>query len=133
LASFYSPEAGIFFVSIVMQGACISFIFCLLRPGELLMAFFSSWLAHNRRKYINEGESWRRSEGFVFLYGYYYSYQIVMFAIISVFSTTVPLISICGILFFTLRLLVDSLNILTVNKKEIDSSMFMFSKILNSF
>jgi hypothetical protein len=45
----------------------------LVRPGEIATAFLSPWMAHYRRKYINDSQAWRRREGMVFLYGFYYA------------------------------------------------------------
>jgi Calcium-dependent channel, 7TM region, putative phosphate len=101
-----------------------------VRPGEIVMAFFSPWLAHYRRKYINDSQPWRRREGMVFLYGFYYAQQLAIFSIVLVFASFVPIISITGFMFFCMRHIVDSYNLLTVNRKEIDSSTKMFQKIL---
>ena len=69
----------------------------------------------------------------VFLYGYYYAQHLIIVSIVLVFASTVPMVCIAGLLFFGLRHLVDSYNLLTVNKKEIDSSSNMFRKILLNF
>ena len=66
----------------------------------------------------------------VFLYGFYYAHDLAIFTIIIVFASFVPLISLTGFLFFGLRHLIDAYNLLTVNRKEIDSSRQMFQKIL---
>ena len=47
-----------------------------------------------------------------------------------VFATFVPIISIAGFVFLGMRHIVDSYNLLTVNRKEIDSSTKMFQNIL---
>lgn len=73
LSQFYTNDSGVFFVSMLLQNACLSFCINLVRPGELTYAFFSPWLAHYRRKYINDSQAWRRKEGQVFLYGFYYA------------------------------------------------------------
>ena len=114
----------------VLQNACLSMCINLVRPGEIAMAFFSPWLAHYRRKYLNDMQPWRRREGMVFLYGYYYAQELAIFSIVLVFASHIPVISICGFLFFATRHLLDSYNLLTVNRKEIDSSTKMFQKIL---
>lgn len=54
LAQFYREVHGAFFVSLIIQNACLSMCINLVRPGEIVPAFFSPWLAHNRRKYIND-------------------------------------------------------------------------------
>ena len=66
----------------------------------------------------------------VFLYGFYYAQHLAIFSIVIVFASFVPIISITGCLFFCLRHIIDSYNLLTVNRKEIDSSNKMFQKIL---
>lgn len=47
-----------------------------------------------------------------------------------VFASTVPLAAFAGVLFFGVRHLIDSYNLLTNNRKEIDSSSRVFQKIL---
>jgi hypothetical protein len=66
----------------------------------------------------------------VFLYGFYYAQELAVLTIIIVFASFVPIISITGFIFFSMRHLIDSYNLLTVNRKEIDSSTQMFQKIL---
>lgn len=53
-AQFYSTDSGVFFVSMLFQNACLSLCTNLVRPGEISIAFFSPWLAHYRRKYLND-------------------------------------------------------------------------------
>ena len=50
-----------------------------------------------------------------------------------IFASTVPMIAFAGVLFFGLRHVCDAYNLLTVNRKEIDSSCKMFQKILLNF
>ena len=131
LGQFYmNKDSGVFFASLIIQNACLSLCINLIRPGEIVTAFFSPWLAHYRRKYINDSFPWRRREGMVFLYGFYYAQELAIFTIIIVFASFVPIISLTGFLFFGFRHLIDSYNLLTVNRKEIDSSRQMFQKIL---
>lgn len=52
---------------------------------------------------------------------------------ILVFATSVPMIVIAGFLFFGMRHVIDSYNLLTVNRKDIDSSSSMFRKVLLTF
>jgi len=66
----------------------------------------------------------------VFLYGYFYAQNIVIFSIVIVFAATVPLITITGLLFFSMKHIVDSFNLLTVNRKETESSPKVFRHIL---
>jgi hypothetical protein len=69
----------------------------------------------------------------VFLYGYYYAQHLIIFTIVIVFASTIPMICVAGVLFFGMRHMIDGYNLLTVNKKEMDSSSSMFRKILLNF
>ncbi|CDW80986.1 transmembrane protein 63c [Stylonychia lemnae] len=130
LSQFYSTDSGVFFVSMLIQNACLSLCTNLVRSGDIGSAFFSPWLSHYRRKYINDAQVWRRREFMVFQYGFYYAQHLVIFAIILVFASTVPMTAVGGILFFGMRHIIDSYNLLTLNRKEIDSSCKVFQKIL---
>ena len=132
-SQFYMTDTGVFFVSMLVQNACLSLCTNLVRMGEIGTAFFSAWLAHHRRKYINDAQAWRRREGMVFLYGFYYAQHLIIFGIVVVFASTVPIISVAGFLFYGMRHIIDSYNLLTVNRKEIDSSCKLFQKVLLNF
>jgi hypothetical protein len=69
----------------------------------------------------------------VFLYGYNYALHLVVITMVMVFASSVPMILIAASLFFGIRHTIDSYNLLTINKKEIDSSSNMFRKILMNF
>jgi hypothetical protein len=71
---------------------------------------------------MNDSQPWRRKEGFVFLYGYYAALQLVIFSIVIVYACFIPLVAVAGLLFFLLRHAADGYCLLTVNRKEIDSS-----------
>lgn len=71
---------------------------------------------------MNDSQPWRRNEAFVFLYGYYGALQLVIFSIVVVYACLVPLVAVAGLLFFLLRHASDGFSLLTVNRKEIDSS-----------
>ena len=117
----------------LVQTGCLTVCANLLRPADLSYSFLSPWLAHYKRKFMNDHAAWRRSEAYVFYYGYYYAVEICIYAIVIVYASTVPLVAIAGMLYFMLRHLVDGLNLLTFNKKEIDSSSSLFSKIIVLF
>lgn len=58
----------------------------------------------------------------MFLYGYYAALQLVIFSIVIVYACFIPLVAVAGLLFFLLRHAADGYCLLTVNRKEIDSS-----------
>lgn len=102
----------------------------LIRPGDIADAFFSPWLAHIRRKYLNDSEPWRRHHGYVFMYGYFSATILTIFSIVVCFAPTVPMVSIVAIPYLVIKHYVDCFNLLTVNKKEIESSGAIFRKLL---
>jgi hypothetical protein len=123
-------KKGHFFVTLILQSGCISSGFYLLRWDEIYSCYISAWLAHHKRKYINDSEPWRRREFQVFPFGYFYSQMITVFTIVLVFSTTVPLVTFAGLFYFSVRHIVDSFNLLTVHMNEINSSAGLVPFIL---
>jgi len=66
LGDFYISNSGIFFVSILIQQACLSSSFYLLNIQDILFSYFSPWLALEKRKIFNDSAQWRRKENFCF-------------------------------------------------------------------
>ena len=62
-----------------------------------------------------------RQEGNNFYYGYFYAQLMAIFSICVFFSVTVPLVSVATAFFCLLKHWSDCLNLLNVNRKEIDS------------
>jgi len=125
-----SNSNGLFFVAIILQSTFVTAFIGLVRPGDIVDAFFSPWLAHIRRKYLNDSEPWRRHQSYVFMYGYLSAVVLTIFSIVICFAPTVPMVSIVAIPYFVIRHLVDCFNLLTVNKKELESSGKLFQRML---
>ena len=121
LSEFYMGENGMFFVSLILQTAVYTSTFYLLQIGDLSYSYFSPWLANMRRKVYQDYEPWLRQEQNNFYYGYFYAQTLTVFAICIFFSATIPLVTLATAVFCLLRHLVDCLNLLNVNRKEIDS------------
>lgn len=51
-----------FFVSLMIQQACLSSAFYLLNFTDLTNSYFSPWLAYNKRKLFQDKEPWLRKE-----------------------------------------------------------------------
>ncbi len=118
----YISDTGTFFVILLVQCACFTAMANLVRFGDIVSNYGSPWLAHYQRKYLNDSEPWRREETYIFSYGYQYAYHLTIFAIVILFSTTVPLLTVAGALFFGLLHIVDAYRILTIHLKEMESS-----------
>jgi hypothetical protein len=71
--SFYLSNNGIFFVSMILQQAAFSSLYYGLNITDIALAFFSPWLAHEKRKIFQDQAPWRRKESYVFMYGYNYA------------------------------------------------------------
>lgn len=65
-----------------------------------------------------------------FQYGYFYAQMMTIFAIILIYSTTVPIITLMGALYIFLKHGVDSFNILTMHRKELESKSEMLDNVL---
>ena len=109
LGDFYIANSGIFFVSILIQQSCLSSANYLLNLSDIVFAYFSPWLALEKRKIFNDSAPWRRHEDLVFQYGFFYAQMMTVFSISLFFSSTVPLVTIAGCFFFFMRHLVDCL------------------------
>jgi hypothetical protein len=73
LGDFYIANSGIFFVSILIQQSCLSSANYLLNLSDIFFAYFSPWLALEKRKIFNDSAPWRRQEDRVFQYGFFYA------------------------------------------------------------
>ncbi len=122
LGDMYISDSGTFFVVLLIQCACFSAMGSLIRFGEIVANYCSPWLAHFQRKYLNDSAPWRRQEDYVFPYGFFYAYYLTIFTIVLIFSTTVPLITVAGAIFFGVVHVLDGYRILTVHLKEMESS-----------
>lgn len=60
LSDFYIANSGIFFVSILIQQACLSSAFYLNNGAEIYFSYFSPWIATERRKILNDSAPWRK-------------------------------------------------------------------------
>ena len=116
-------------MTLLLQSATCSTIFYMLRGNEIINNYFSAWLAHYRRKYMNDQEPWRRNERVIFSYGTFYAQILAVFAITIVFSSTIPLITFAGAFFFGTKHYVDGFNLLTVHLKEMESSTGLVKSI----
>jgi hypothetical protein len=93
-----------------------------LNITDIVLAYLSPWLAHEKRKIFQDQAPWRRKEEYVFMYGYNYAQMLSIFAITIFLSSTVPLISVAALFYCICRHVTDAVNLLTVYRKEIDSS-----------
>jgi hypothetical protein len=50
LAEFYLGNNGVFFVSLIVQQACLSSAYYLLNMNDIFNSYMSPWLAHMKRK-----------------------------------------------------------------------------------
>lgn len=130
LGEIYYSDSGFFYVALIIQQGCLSASFYVLRLNDLISSYFSPWLADYKRKYMSDSMPWRRPAHQTFQYGYFYAQMMTIFAIILVYSSTVPIITLVGALYLFLKHGVDSFNLLTMHRKELESKSEMFDYIL---
>lgn len=131
LGQMHLADSGAFFVNLLLQKSCFSSIFYLLRVPEVLSNYGSMWIAYSIREDLNSHDKWRRQEGQVFQYGYFYSLMLTGFAIIMTFCSTVPLVIPAGCWFFIIKHFVDGLALMTVHRKEIESEGRLLKSVIN--
>eukprot|EP00941_MAST-03F_sp_MAST-3F-sp1_P000370 g370.t1 len=108
--------SGAYFVIYVIHRAHLTNLMSLLRIPERV--YF--WFARNYA--VTATEKKVASENWPFECGQQYSLQLEVLAICVVFSTTVPFILPCGLLFFVYKYFVDKYNLLYVWQAEVKSS-----------
>ena len=132
LGDFYIANSGIFFVSILIQQACLSSSFYLMNAVDVFFAYFSPWLALEKRKIFTDSAHWRRQESLCFQYGFFYAQMMTVFAIALLFSSTVPIVTLAACLFMGLRHIVDCFQLLTFFRREVDSSGKLITTVTNT-
>jgi hypothetical protein len=130
IREFTMINSSSFFVNLIIQYGVFTALFYFLRCGELMMNYISPWLVDYRRKYMNGSQQWRRKPEHIFQYGYFYSQMTTIFTISILYSSTAPMVIFSGCIFFGIRNVTDSYNLLTIHRKEIESKLSIFHKIL---
>ncbi|CAI2383929.1 unnamed protein product [Moneuplotes crassus] len=119
-----------FFGKLITQLSIFGSIFYLLRLGDLINGYLSPYYCTYIRDKFNSDQGWRRNPEAVFQYGYFYSQIVTAFTIIVLFSSTAPVIALLGSMFYYLKLLVDSHLLISVHKKEMDSSVYLYKRVI---
>ena len=122
LGEIHLADSGSIFVNLLLQKACFSSIFYLIRGNEISASYGSVALAHYIREDLNAKDKWRRKDIQIFQYGYFYALMIAATAIVMTFCSTVPLVIIAGGWFFVIKHCVDGYNLFFVHKIEVDST-----------
>jgi Calcium-dependent channel, 7TM region, putative phosphate len=86
LKDFYFTNAGNFFIIFLLQNAAISGAYHLMRMGEIMNSFGSSWIAFYKRHYLQDNERWRKKESDIFQYGYFYAQMLTAYTITLSYS-----------------------------------------------
>lgn len=130
LKTFYLHDTGSLFVILLVQAGTFSFTCYLLRIPELLLNYFDRRLVCEKRNFRLKAKKFLVDESENFQFGYFYANTVIFLIIVLVFSTTVPLISLSGVFFLILRLVCDSLELITAHRKEIESGRKIINKVI---
>jgi len=71
---------------VLLQSGAFSALSSLIRTGEIINSFGSSWLAYYSRNYLNDLEKWRKKEADVFSYGFLSAQIIIAFTIVVTYA-----------------------------------------------
>jgi len=134
--TFYLQDTGSIFILLLIEAGVFSFTFYLLRIGELATGYFNRKIVIEKRKSKDvanqEGEVIFKNEKIFFQFGYFYANSVVFILIILVFCTTVPAISLSGMIYFFLKVCVDGLELISNHRKELDSDGKIISRVIKS-
>ena len=131
--TFYLNDTGSAFILLLMEAGVFAFSFYLLRIGELANSNFNRKLVIEKRKSkdeVSNREVIFKNERILFQFGYFYANAIVYILIILVFSTTVPAISLSGLIYFLLKISVDGLELISNHRKEMDSDGKIIGRVI---
>lgn len=120
-----------FFTNLIVQLGVFGGLFYLLRIGEVIMCNFSPAMSNYIRNKFTTTQSWRRRPDMSFQYGYFYSQIATVFTIVILFSSTAPIIALVGAGFYIIRNIIDAHLLMSVHKKEIDSGVKFFQRIIS--
>jgi len=130
LKTFYLKDTGSLFIILLIQAGTFSFTFYLLRLSDLILNFFDRKVVCEKREARLKWKNWLRDETDNFQFGYFYSNMVIYLIVVLVFSTTVPAVSLSGSVFFLLRLICDSYELISAHRKEMDSGGALIHKVV---
>lgn len=99
---------------------------------EIAWSYFLPALTFEKRKIYNDSAPWRRHEQNGFLFGYFNAQILTIFLICIFYAPSLPMVSIAAFIFVYLRHMVDSYNLLTFYRREIESSGKIIDYITNT-
>lgn len=120
-----------FYANLLIQSAVFGGVFYLLRIGEVINFKLSPSFTNYIRTKFTTNQAWRRRPEYVFQYGYFYSQIVTIFTIIILFSSTAPVIALVGAFYYFVRTTIDSHLLMSVHKKEMDSGVTFYQRILS--
>lgn len=103
----FLPDSGAFFVNYVITSALIGCGLELMRIPELLWYLIQACLSKSKA----ETPAIRRAVTYEFMYGEQYARLLLMFALVTMFSISCPLITPFGCIYFGLKHFVDRHNL----------------------
>lgn len=132
LGELFIPKSGEFFIILLIEQGVLSAIFYALQIPEIAWAYFLPALAFEQRKIYNDSAPWRRHEQNGFMFGYFNAQMLTIFLICIFYAPSLPMISIASFIFVYMRHMVDSYNLLTFYRREIESSGKIIDYITNT-
>lgn len=132
LGELFIPKSGEFFIILLIEQGVFSFIFYALQIPEIAWSYFIPALAFERRKIYNDSAPWRRHEQNGFMFGYFNAQILTIFLICIFYAPSLPMVSIAAFIFVYMRHMVDSYNLLTFYRREIESSGKIADYITNT-
>jgi len=131
LETFYLKNTGSLFVILLIQSGIFSFTLYTLQLPDLFLNFFSRKMVMAWREERVNQEIWRKDETDNFQFGYFYANMVVFLIIVLVFSTTVPVISVSGLIFFLCRGVCDTWTLISCHRKEVESNGKLVDKVIS--
>lgn len=131
IETFYLNNTGSLFVILLLQSGIFSFTLYILQIPDFFLNFCSRKMVVAWRLERPKQPAWMKDETENFQYGYFYANMVVFLIIVLVFSTTVPTISISGMIYFFFRGVCDTWELVSCHSKEIESNGKFIDKVIS--
>lgn len=120
--NFYGYSNVNFFATMMIQKIFLSMFGQLTMIGLLIHYYLSPSMFLFMKKFFNSNFYMiMLRESATFNFGYYYSLNMIVFAVAVIYSVHTPFISLIGLIYLFIRNLLDSHLILNVFKNEVES------------
>lgn len=123
----YKKADGLFYYLIILNQTAVSCFMRCVKPGELFLDCFESSLWYEKVTRVKRKSIYGLNDCFDL--GYSYSLAFLVLAVVVIYSVSCPLIHFFGLLYFLVRLYLDTYTISVFDQENICSNLRFIEKV----